>query len=365
MTKDQLFQLSVGNSQLTRQPMAPAKFLITEGLLYNIDTYVAGMYDQKAWRPVEHGTVQDVSSAAQLKTLDKFYSGCDTAYEFIRANKFVEARKVLSAACGLVREIIASGHPETLNYLLDTFHDLTQERSEPFRKTLNLLRDYIGRMAMIVLPKTHPWRAICCSLGQIDINELDQTVVLSMKTLADVSGRKGGRFSSSSVWSRVMYIQWTHANDLGGGEAALRKLLAEIQSASPSHPEIFVVMKYLSASVRRQGRLDEYEDIGKEYIAAAQSFGTASNLVVGYLLTAMAQYMLGKESQAEANQREAIQIRLSQADAQRITWGIRHLGTLEAWYREWGRVADAEKIKSEMESLIERETAGEEDLINL
>jgi len=323
------------------------------------------MYDQRAWLPVDDSGVQDKSFDSQLKILDQFYSGCMTAFNFVRTNKFIEARRVLSGACGLIRDIIVAGHPDTLNYLLDTFHDLTLETSEPFSIILNLLRDYIARLAMIVLPEKHPWRDICCLLGRTDIGEFDKTVVLSMRSVADVLGRKGGKFSSSSVWSRVMCIEWVHANSLRDGEAALRKFIADIRAASISHPEIFVVMKYLATNVRRQGRLQEYETIGKEYVNIARLHGTTTNLVVGLLITAMSQYFLGNISQAEAYQREAVKIRLTQSDAKKFTWAIHHLGTLRSWFLEWGRIADAEKIEREIESLIEHDTAGENDLVDL
>lgn len=352
---------------LTRQPVSPKDLRITEDLLFSINSYISGMYNQKAWLPVRYDYL-DTSSDRQgdaRQTLDKFYAGCMSAFTLLQAKSFVEGQKVLSNACSLVRSIILSSHPETLGRFLDIFHDLQREKFGPLTEVLNLLRSYVGRMAMEILPRGHPWRNICCLLGRIEMSNLDQTMLVSIKSVADVSAKEGGRFSNVHLRDQLLYVQWAHGNHLSEEERALRQLLSEVQVASSCHPQIFSILQYLSINLRKQGRFADCETLGKEKISLAQSYGTTQNLFLGFLITAMAQYSQGKNAQAEANQRQAVSIQLAQSDPQRFTWAIRHLAQLESWLREWGRLSDAEETKAEIDSLIKQDTAVEEELLGI
>jgi len=361
------FRTLFPKSQLTRQLVSPPNLHITEDLLHSINLYISGMYAQKLWKPVRNGD-HHISSAIEhesQQTLDKFYSGCMAAFSLLQAKSYVEARRVLSSACSLVRSVVLSSHPETLSRFLDIFYDLQHGKFGPLHEVLNLLRNYIGRMAMEVLPRAHPWRNICYLLGKIDIKELDQTMLRSAKYMADVSGREGGKISDIYLDSQLLYIQWAHVNQLSEEEEALRKLLAEVRAASVGHPRTFMIMQFISASLRKQGRLADYETAGKEFITAAQAYGANQNLFLGFLITALAQYLQGKKAEAEANQRQGVTIILGLSEPQRFTWAMQHLSRLEQWLREWGHSEDAEQTKAEIDGLVRQDTASEEELLDL
>lgn len=72
--------------------------------------------------------------------------------------------------------------------------------------------------------------------------------------------------------------------------------------------------------------------------------------------------MLGKTDLAEANLRKSAEVLLATRADQDFTLAIRKLGRLESWLREWGRIADADKLKTEIDGLIERDTAGSENV---
>ena len=362
----QLSRVVTAEPLVARQPASQA-FHVTEGLLFSIDAYVAGMYDQRYWTIESNRSLQPVSSNSEesqdaaYAVLDKFYSGCITAFELIEEKKFVEARKILSGACALLRSIITSGHRETLNYLLTIFFDLTHGRFKALDGVLDLLRNYLGSMAMLVLPERHPYRAICCSLGKMDVNELSQAILLSLKSLVDVSERKGGPYSQSAIRSRINYISLKHADQPLEGELALRKLLSEVRGRS--FDGMFNAMKFLVINLRAQGRIEECEAIGTEYLAVAEAYtgrgATDVDISIGLQIIARAQYQLGKTAMAEVNQRKHVDIMLATGN---LTWAIRSLKILESWIRDSGRKNDADDLVKEIERLIEQDTAGKEDI---
>lgn len=71
--------------------------------------------------------------------------------------------------------------------------------------------------------------------------------------------------------------------------------------------------------------------------------------------------MLGKEDLAEANMRKSIDHFLARPADLNLTWAIMVLGMLESWVREGGRIAEADKMKEELDGLIERDTNGKEE----
>ena len=165
--------------------------------------------------------------------------------------------------------------------------------------------------------------------------------------------------------NRLVYIRWAYVNDRVGQERVLRKLLSEIKAADFADDDgMFRVMDSLAQVLRDLNRLEESEEIGKEYVAAVQGRGiTARNhLPIALTIIARAQYMLGKNDLAEANQRASIEIFLGKSGAGNLTWAISSLGKLESWYREWGRTADAQKVKEEIDGLVELDTLGKEDV---
>ena len=325
------------------------------------------MYDQRHWVPISDRSLQPASSNGQesqdeaYTVLDRFYSGCITAFELMGERKYVEARKILSGACALLRSIIASGHRETLNYFLSIFFDLTHGRFKTLEGVLDLLKNYLGSMAMLVLPERHPFRAICCSLAKMDVSELNHAIFLSLGSLADVSERKEGRHSPSAFRSRLNYVALLHLEKPPEGEMALRKLLSEVRGRNLDGT--FNAMKFLVVNLRGQGQIEECEAIGAEYLAVAQANSgnggaTDVDIAIGLQIMAMAQYRLGKTALAEANQRKHVDIMLA---TQNMTWAIRGSKILESWLRGWGRIHDADDLVEEIENLIERDTAGKEE----
>jgi len=155
---------------------------------------VAGISDQGKWLPIYDGS--SIRSAHQnegINNLYMFHANCLVSFELMQDKKFVEGRKVLSGACSALHHVIRAGHLETLNYLLSTFSVLIRGIFGQLNDVLNLLRGYIGQVAIAVLPENHPWRTICYLLAKIDRKGLDQAINLAVGYLGDVWLRKNVR----------------------------------------------------------------------------------------------------------------------------------------------------------------------------
>jgi len=347
---------------IIRQPSSPQEFNVTEGLLFTIDTYISGMYDPGgAWYPADASQSEDTPG---YKLASKFTGSVTSAVGLLKANSFVEARKVLSGACNLVQDMLKTMHPVTFGYLLLVFHGLAKEGLGPLNDAADILRNYIARMATVVLPKAHPWRDICCVFGRIDRRLFRQTLILLMRSHSDSLEKKLGQFNPVALGNRVRYIYYGYADNLPAGEIALRKLLAGCPHPSVSYCGMLAVLGALTANLRDQGRYKEYESLAKEYTSIARKYADGVAVVNGLRATAMAQYKLGERALAEASQREAADLNLAdEKDSFNLSWAIEHLTVLESWLREWGRTQDAEKLKEEINELIKRDTAGSEEIV--
>ena len=327
------------------------------------------MYDQKIWLPVDTSRFasQEYKSntvgVLDSSSLDKFFGLCMNAIDLLKTQSFVEARKLLSSACSLIYGIIKFGHPDTLRLFLETFLFFINEHGIFFDDALNIVRNYIGRMAMAILPKDHPWRAICGLLGTINKDQLDQSVLLSFQTLSNVLETKLGRLNNTTIKSRATHLFYAHLHNLRDGELALRELLSECQDPCVEQKDRFLVMKYLTSNLTRQGQFQEIEYLGEDYVAQAEQSGSYMDLVMGYQMLSRGQHGLGKQAPAEASLRKVVDIFLGQNDPDSLSWAIRFLTTLESWVRGWGRIADADKLKSEISDLIESNVADEEELL--
>ena len=343
---------------------------MTEGLIFSITSYVNGMYDQKIWLPEvysagEVGPLQDQYTVTEdFQTLNKFFASCASAMELIKKESFVEARRVLSAACHSVRAILESDHPDTLRYLIASFYLFIKDGPGPLEDAVAILRNYIARMAAIVLPRGHPWRIICHLLGIVDQNQLDQTLLMSIELLSKIYQEKMGPFHEVTVETQAMCFEWRYRDNLVDGEHAIQKLLQACPNSSSTFGTRFHLVKYLASNLLLQGRFAEQESFMNETVTDARKYGTYFHLIIALQIRAKAASMLGKYSEAFASMREVADINLARKDPDSITFSISHLSRLEGWTREWGWITEAEELKAEIESLVARETAGMDDSLD-
>jgi len=325
---------------IVHQPESPGGLKMTECLIFSVEAFMSGIRDQGAWR-----AATDRKRAAKFskEKLDeafsissKFSGSGRCAFELIKQKSFVEARATLSNACGLVKDVLLSTHPASLGHMLRLFYDLKMGGLAPLDDALDVLREYIGRMATIVLPQGHPWRAICCVLGTVDRSELLQMVFQTMRTLSDVLDRIVGKYHHNALTIRVYFIFIYYADNRYAGELLLRQLLAGCPDPAVSHDQTFTVMGALGGMLREQGKYEEYFALGEKYDEIARKYGDTIDIINAARIMALGYYRIGNQAMAEASQRKAINVSLEQGGKSlNLTWSIHHLAQLESWVREW------------------------------
>jgi len=327
------------------------------------------MYEQKIWLPVvysagEVGPLQDQYTVTEaFQRLNKFFAACASAMELIKTKSYVEARRVLSAACNSVRAILEADHPDTLRYMINIFYYFLRDGPGPLFDAAVILKNYIARMGIIVLPKGHSWRLICQLLGIVDQAQLGETLLMAAELLTDVYKLKLGPYHETTAENQVMCFEWKYRNNLMDGEHAIQELLQHCPNSRSNFAAIFHFKTYLVSNLFRQGRYEEEEVIAQKTVMDTRIYGTYFHQIIALQHRANAEKMLGKYAEAFATTREVVDINYAREDPDSFTFNIMHLSRLEGWTREWGWIEEAEKIKAEIEALVARDTAGAEDAL--
>ena len=361
----------IARSHIIPQPGSPANLRMTESLVYSITSYINGMYDQRIWLPeLVYSAGEDLSLGGRyvvtedFQTVNKFYASCASAMSLIKEKLFVEARRTLSSACSSVRQILESGHPDTLRYLIGSYYLFIRDGPGPLEDAATILRDYIGRMATIILPKGHPWRQICELIGSIDQKQLNQVLLMSMELITDIYDIQLGKFHESTAENRVHCFEWRYSNNPKDGENAIRKLIYECPKSTSSFATRLHLIKYLVNNLKDQGRFEEQQNLANDLVVDARKYGTYFQLAIALQGRAKAECMLGKYDLAYATQREVADMIIRRNEPESIPFTIAHLTRLENWTREWGWTAKADMIKAEIEDLVAHDTAGVEDFLD-
>ena len=116
---------------------------------------------------------------------------------------FVEFRRVVSKAFGLVENILRSNHPRTLDRLFESFLYLV---NNGLLEVALLLRDYIRDLARHNTSTVQPYGRVFRLIGTLDDNSLGQTIARSWKCNNDALDDGLGQFSDPGLLARLNYI---------------------------------------------------------------------------------------------------------------------------------------------------------------
>ncbi|KAH8588972.1 hypothetical protein B0O99DRAFT_638070 [Bisporella sp. PMI_857] len=346
------------NPASSYQPSSPRIFLLPENLFFNVDLYM----EQLCWRAafIKTGNrdyrFNIPDSETKATTLEKFVGYTKQALQFAAKDMLVEARKVLSMACGLIRTLLEDENPIAYMNLVNTMLEYWDEPSEFLHQFNDLFRAYISRMAAIVLPYGHPWRTIWVVIGAVNTDQVREILLVSLDCMVNTLKRNIGSYQGIAVNGRLLHTKWKYSRDLPAAETALRSLIPE--SADPSngtYKSYFKAMFHLARNLRLQGKYNEGIIIAKQHLAHARVYGDIDDLVNALNLNANMYHHMGEKAIAEAHIREAADTMLAKLEATSATWGVYLLGILEDWVRKDGRIQEADDIKAEMADLMERD----------
>ena len=346
----------------TKVPQDPAPiqfFRLSEELLYNINTYFDGSFSSGTWQYSE--TSKDCVNINHgidtTRNNGRFLDACRMSITLIKDKKYIEARRMLSRACELVQAMLSKGHPRTVSTFLEIFLWL---KREGFDEVTNLIRNYLSEMAAAMLSGNHPLARICNLIAMVDGDVLEEAMVQSWKCTNDAFAKHLGRFSETTLHSYLTWVRWVYRpTNPKAEELILRELLADSSSVlDPRSPSSLSIQFKIGTNLMQQEQWDQCESIGKRFLARVKESGPSDdriviqNIIQGLGLIATSQFNLGKLDSATTNMRAAVDL-VAQNYGRTDPHVARKLTTIEGWLREFGKIEEANKVKLEIEKLIE------------
>ena len=332
-----------------RTPSPPPALRVPEELFYSIQTYCDGSFQSGDWITADNGICYNVKVGGSKEDVhDRFYSACVAASGFIVTKDYVEARRMLSTGCALVRGILEAQDPAGAGRLLCTLESLLI-RDMP--ELVKLIRDYISAMADVVISRNHPWAVIWRSIARLDMGTdgFGDALTQSVKCIAAAFSRNLGKYHTNTIDWVMQSITLFHRNgDHKAEELEIRKLLLECKEHfQDTNKDCCGILWELAACIRAQKRYSEQELIGKELIEAGRKLEATMVEARGYALLFSAQHSQQKFTEAEQSIRKLISV-IELALGHASPWVIDHMKKLESWLRDWGRDFDAVRNPSDI-----------------
>jgi hypothetical protein len=321
-------------------PSLPQTFLIPEALFSGINIYISESFQNGTW-------IIDGQSACTAVTPDgvnptvyvNLNVYCKMAFRFIKKGCVVEFGRVLSKAFGLVQPMLFIQHPRTLDSILSAFFFL---KESGLQDVALLLRDFVGKMATEIIAKNHPWRNICQLFATFDVDLLDQALRHIYQCVIDTFRKSVGPLKRTPLRVRLELIQFLYGyTDLPRAERLFRDILA----SGVRDP---LVRSYLGDILNHQKRYREAEQIKLDMLSRADEdephvHKTQDKAETLKGLT-WSQYNLDKKAAVEKSLREAIGISVLELGT-KDPWTIDIIDTLRVFLREWGREAEADRLR--------------------
>ena len=334
------------------RPSTPHDYQFPEELFLNIKTYFDSCFNCGKWVTDAKGLcINSIIGESRLEDPGNFVESINSAVLAFTSNSFVDARVMLSSVCKLVKNILKDEDPRSLDCLLEAFVILLKNN---LLDVADVLRRYISAMAFEIFGMTnpeHPWLKIWTLIGSIDRNHLRAAINQSWKCTSDAFDNNIGRFNESALICYLEYIR--HTFNIFEEEIQLRHLLSNCEQGNHDVIHIINIMFSMASNLSRQQRYAECEVFALRLLAQARAIQDYQGMVMGLNYVCRTQYRLGKWELAKGTALEAIELITREKGATNplvinLKWD------LTKWLREWGRDAEADRLKAEIEELIKQ-----------
>ncbi|KAH8600223.1 hypothetical protein B0O99DRAFT_590601 [Bisporella sp. PMI_857] len=368
------------NIDLPHQPASPRSFSVSEELFYSIRNYFDGSFDSGSWTIDADGNC--ISTRRQATDhISAWIDYCRTASALIESKSFLEARIMLSNACALIQPMLEHEDPRTLRGLVEGFLHLKRKGHD---QVIAILMKYISEMATIVTRTRNdrPLSKICRLLGMVDTQQFEGAMVQSWSCVSHTFQRNLGLFNQEALSCYLDYLQFTYSpfgtTDFTTEEFMLRQLLGQSRQVFQHQYQIPAVLKFnLGINLWRQGKFDEPEILGNQIREDAYTLYRSEEVysragiegpyyedfldrpslskaeLLGFYVSCLAQHGAGKQDLADRNLRAAIN-NIVKRYGKKYPWATQKRLQLESWLREWGRHADADLLRLEIDELAEQ-----------
>jgi hypothetical protein len=349
-------------SDIPLSPSKPLVFSLPEQLFFSIENYMKTSFGRN-WIRIDGETCSNITTGREQpgnEDLDDFYNYCSASVVLFRSKRYVEGRRALSQACGLVQSIIKAESPQTLEYLLHVFIVFIQGNVP---EVLVLMRKYISSVARLCLDAQHPWAQILQLIGTIDPQCFEDIVLQCWECMMGMYTQGLGQNHVISLSSEINMIKFTlTGQNLPLAEERLRDIqLRSIDATGPGSQSSFGALSTLWRNLSAQSKYAEAETILLEFLRSPQELEFREYQVLGLSYLARAQYEQAKINLAKRSVVGAEQLLRSHFPPSH-PWALRELLVLQSLWQEWGfEPEEAVELGKEIEFRMQHGKFDEDD----
>jgi len=348
---DQIRQLLFSNPEIQsfeipHSPLPPGSLIIPEKLFASIKAYYGGAHDNGLFQNYENDGLVDTNETIVADTLGQFNNLFAAGADLLVSNSFVEGRRCLSKASGLLNNLLRYQHPRTMECILDMLVILNQNGHG---EIATLFRHLMSGIARLLFAEEHPWRQMFSEIGHLDNSHSEVILAEAWRCICDTLAGSFGQFDRTTVAYYTHYIRRVYRAD---GTPQIHNLLIQGQKELGQYDVALLDIKNAYGNIlSSQGRTAEAITLMEEALIGYKKIGYHWMIFASLYLISCCRYDLGHKYEAESKLREAIKV--SELSHTKFDSTILRLkGKLEQWLREWGRVSEAEAVKAELDERL-------------
>ena len=317
------------------EPSTPREFAIPENVMRCVRNYYQGSFESGTWYSEDPKYLcrSKKDHDDTLTCLGSLYNQSILSCRLFARFEFQEGGRTLIRATASIKKIIQGENPHTLSHLFLLVMRITHlERLEIARA---ILRQYAD-LGELIVGGGHPLSRVGRWLASLESSQIQDVLDVCIRSSSDQFEYLLGPMHWTTLSCRLDYATSNSSVlEFGHGESATEKLLASCIEGLGScdlrtlNCSITVAHQYMG-----KGDFTASQRLARQIILYSQDVESREDhrylQSLGFHILAVSQYRLGEMASAEANQRQAIKIRMSghgMDDGQVRCW----LTELEGW----------------------------------
>lgn len=332
-------------SEVPRSPSTPQVLRFPEEFLFNVKAYFERSFQNGTFVTNNFGRIVAVSGNQQATNeLFCFYKLCLTGGVLMIAGSCLQGRRLLSEAFGLVKVIVMRPSPHTFHYIADIIlYYIDLQLSEIARNLLN----YVIEIATYFLDSEYPWRQILVRLGAVEDSDLQPLLATGWSCINNTFQNELGPLHYDCLFLNYRYA--CVYLDYAASSKMFHNLLERAEHELNALDERLAYLYYTYGDcLYREGRYDEA-------IISLEKIDTSTDKYAKSIVlesTARCHHKMGIKDEAELEIRKAIKLSMQ---CREITVSLRCIDTLCGWFREWGRLEEADELQDATMEMTYRE----------
>jgi len=329
--------------QIPHSPLPPQSLLVSEKLFASIIVYYSGAFNSGIFKTNEEGYLININEIGSGPVF-KFYNLCYAGINLLDSKSFTEGGRCLSKASDVVRDLIQSEHPRTLECFLGL---LIRLKRKGYNEIATLFRNLADGMAKMLFREEHPWRQMFSQIGKLDDMLFETALGVAWKCICDTFASFLGQFHHGTIFYYTTFVTRVHSpND---ALQLLHNLLIRGEQELDKFDTRLLDIKFAYArSLRLQGRNEEAIAILEELLVHE---GEEKIIIDTLEEISSIHYQIGHEHEAEFTLQGAIikgECKFGKYDPNTLRLKTR----LGNWLRDWGREAESSRIKAEIDDIL-------------